>query len=112
MDESLDTAKAFLAARLDDALGVAGVAQARLVAAGVLSPTSDVRLALVFLGLAAFTLARLLLLRLLGSLLFPVRVPRLHVPLTPLEQDLHPPGGNWVRPHATAYPPWCHTCEQ
>ena len=64
MDGSLDTAKAFLAARLDDALGVAGVLQARLVAAGVLSPTSDVRLALVFLGLAAFTLARLLLLRL------------------------------------------------
>lgn len=110
MDGALDTARQFLAGRLDAAMGVASAVQARLVAAGLLSPSSDVRLALVLAGLAAFMLARLLLLRFLASLFFPVRVPRLRVPLTPLEQDLHPPGGTWVRLQAQTTTPavWQH----
>ena len=110
MDGALDTARQFLAGRLDAAMGVASAVQARLVAAGLLSPSSDVRLALVLAGLAAFMLARLLLLRFLASLFFPVRVPRLRVPLTPLEQDLYPPGGTWVRLQAQTTTPavWQH----
>jgi hypothetical protein len=112
MDGARDAAAAFLAARQSDALAAAGWLQRELVEHGLLSPTTDARPALVVALVAAYLLLKLVVLRTVTALLFAERVPAVHVPLTPLEADLNPPGGTWVRHlHAWNTPSTTHDTE-
>ncbi len=98
----VNAAKAFLAARLEQLLGVAGGIQARLVSAGLLSPTADVRVPIAAGLLLAWYAVKFAALRLLKAVLLPVRVPRISVQLTAEEANLKP-GGKWVRPRCCAH---------
>ena len=112
MDGARDAAAAFLAARQSDALAAAGWLQSELVEHGLLSPTTDARPALVVALFATYLLLKLVVLRTVTALLFAERVPAVHVPLTPLEADLNPPGGTWVRHlHAWHTPSTTHDTE-
>lgn len=92
----LQPLRAFAEARVEQLLELSGRVQSSVAPLLGLSPSTDLRVPIAVALLLCWYAFKLVALRAVKRYVWGVRVPQLHVPLTPLEAQLQP-GGKWVR---------------